>query len=363
MIVYFSTVVRQAPPDRGGELVKLDWSTKRVCGRAPMAAGNPAVYDPNPRGSTRGGRGILLDQGKVFAASYHTVHMFDQDLRPCGALSNHLFAGLHELCWDDGCIWTAATDVDAAIKVDRGGQIVDQWWPREDAQLVRKFQLPPLDIDKTADNRGRHVGVGNAVPGHVHLNAMAMLHGRPLVLLNRYGCVVRLRPTEIFVEDRTLKGAHNLLVTPDHRVMINDTVNRNVRMYDDEGKPTGRIDLRGLAPVRRILRRHQLRDVGVWLARNGRPARVFGRLFGGLLAARPIFVRGLASTNYRTLLVGISPAAILEIDLDRMELVDFFVYSRDVHCCVHGLVCDTAPASSPCRHPSAGRLEVSKSTV
>lgn len=345
MIVYFSTVVRKASLNRGGELVKLDWTTKKICRRAPMVPADPDVRDPNPRGSTRGGRGILLDNGMIYAAAYHTIHVFDYELIPRGAVSNFLFAGLHELCWDNGNIWTASTGIDAAIKVDPSGRIVDEWWPREDALLARRFKLSPLDIDKTADNRVRHVATGSNAPGHVHLNAVAMLHGRPLALLNRLGCVARLRPTEVLIEDPTLRGAHNLLVTPDRQLLINDTVNRNVRVYDDTGTLRGMFDLRHLAPVRRILRRHKLRDAGVWLARSGRPRSLFNRLFGQLTAARPVFVRGLASTGYGTVLVGLSPATILELDLKTGEMIDFFVFSRDVHCCVHGIVCEAAVES------------------
>lgn len=345
MIVYFSTIVRKASLDRGGELVKLDWTTKRICGRTPMVPADPDVHDPNPRGNTRGGRGILLDNGNIYAAAYHTIHVFDNELTPRGAVSNFLFAGLHELCWDEGHLWTASTGIDAAIKVERGGRIVDEWWPREDPLLSRRFQLSPLGIDKTADNRVRHVATRNNAPGHVHLNAVAMLHGRPLVLLNRLGCVVRLRPTEVLIEDPTLRGAHNLLVTPDHQLLINDTLNRNVRVYDEKGSLRRRFDLRRLAPVRRILHRHKMRDVGIWLARFGRPRPLFNRLFGQLTAARPVFVRGLASTGHGTVLVGVSPATILEIDLKTGKLVDFFNYSRNINCCIHGIACEAAVES------------------
>ncbi len=50
MIVYFSTVVRAAPQERGGELVKLDWDTKRVLACTPIVPANPSVLDRNSKG-------------------------------------------------------------------------------------------------------------------------------------------------------------------------------------------------------------------------------------------------------------------------------------------------------------------------
>ncbi len=37
MHVFLSTVIRGAPLERAGELIALDWDSKRVLGRAPLA--------------------------------------------------------------------------------------------------------------------------------------------------------------------------------------------------------------------------------------------------------------------------------------------------------------------------------------
>src|SRR5208337_1118904 len=109
MIIYFSTVVRSAPLHLGGELVKLDWDRKEILGRTQIVPNDPMIHDLNPRGGTRGGRGILVKNGEVYAASYHTLHVFDRTLQPLRPISNRLFAGLHELCWDGDAIWATAT--------------------------------------------------------------------------------------------------------------------------------------------------------------------------------------------------------------------------------------------------------------
>jgi hypothetical protein len=65
--------------------------------------------------------------------------------------------------------------------------------------------------------------------------------------------------------------------------------------------------------------------------------RVFHPLFRWAEIARPIFVRGLCETSRHTLLVGISPATILEIDKGSGNLLDMYTYAYDRHVCVHGL--------------------------
>ena len=53
---------------------------------------------------------------------------------------------------------------------------------------------------------------------------------------------------------------------------------------------------------------------------------------------KSIFVRGLDIIDEKRVLVGISPASVLEIDIASNELLDMFQYSHDVGDAVHGLV-------------------------
>ena len=81
MHVYFGTVVRTAPVSEGGELIKLNWDDKTITRRVPIVPDNPSVaHDPNPRGNTRGCRGIQIRDGHVLAANYHTIEVFDREL-------------------------------------------------------------------------------------------------------------------------------------------------------------------------------------------------------------------------------------------------------------------------------------------
>jgi hypothetical protein len=80
------------------------------------------------------------------------------------------------------------------------------------------------------------------------------------MLFNRFGCVVRLDPTELLTEDPALRSAHDQLAVDDH-ILVSNTVGRAVRVYDGAGPVATRIDLTAFKAVRQILRRHSR---GIW---------------------------------------------------------------------------------------------------
>ena len=345
MIVYFSTVLRAAPVEQGGELVKLDWTRKQVVARVPVVPRDPPVIDPNPRGNSRGGRGVVLHDQRVTVASYHSLHEFDLDLRPLRTWSHPLFAGLHELAGDNGDTWVTATAIDLALRVSDEGAVQETWWGREDPVLMERFGLSPLSIDKAADNRLRFLTVQANTQHHLHLNAAAMQGGRPLMLLNHYGALIRLHPTEVLVADPTLQGCHNVLPLSSGSILINDTVNRAIREYDQHGAMVRRLDLTIYPLVQRFLRTNWAARTATALSRLLRKApllNVLRRRVKSRTVARPVFVRGLCLTPRGTVLAGISPATILEIEWESGRLVDHFVYSQDVRTAVHGLACTSA---------------------
>src|ERR1051325_6947797 len=140
MRVFVSTVVRGTPTETGGgELLSLDWKTKRVLKRVPIAPTNPPIDDPNPRGGGRGGRGIVLLPDELFVASYHSLLGYDFDLNPTRRIDNHQFAGLHELKLVEDGIWACSTQLGCVIKVDFSGKLLDSWWAHEDPLVLEKF--------------------------------------------------------------------------------------------------------------------------------------------------------------------------------------------------------------------------------
>ena len=154
MIVYFDTVKRKRPIHEGGELVKLDWATKKVLKTVPIFPYDPDILeDPNPRGNSRGGKGILIDGDEILAGTYHSILAFDLDLNLRRKITNPLFVNIHEMCFSGRDIWVSSTAIDGAVLVDREGRTLRSWWPREEKNLQETFGLRPLDIDKNADKQ------------------------------------------------------------------------------------------------------------------------------------------------------------------------------------------------------------------
>lgn len=346
MIVWFSTVVRSAPPMTGGELVKLDWTTKTVLARATIAPIDPTLDDPNPRGNTRGGRGIqLLPSGEVLVASYHSLLFFDRDLTLLRSTSHPMMVSLHEHAMGaDGKLWTSSTAVDAALQVDlESGRVVRAVHPREMRGIQAALSVAPLDFNKDADNRVLFLGAEHYQhKDHLHLNAVALFQGELLALFSKHGVIANLDQDRVIVKDKGLRGSHNLVIDEEGLAWVSHTVHRGVLAYDlSQGTRARRISFGDAKAVRRIAR---LPDLGF---------RVQKRLASWGLRPhtppRPVFVRGLFHHGEHVF-VGISPATILQIDRNSGDVVDHFTYSRDVNACVHGLAVerpDVAQRRSP----------------
>jgi hypothetical protein len=150
-----------------------------------------------------------------------------------------------------------------------------------------------------------------------------------LALFNTFGVIADLTRGSLLVQDPALKDAHNLLITSQGMALVNDTLGRGVRFYDlRTGRLTRVIDLMNYPWVRSLER---------WAQASNLAKRALQRLrVVRSSIARPLFVRGLDLVG-DLLFVGLSPAAVVAIDLASGALAGAYRYSRNVHVCVHGL--------------------------
>jgi hypothetical protein len=339
MRIYFGTVIRTAPVAAGGELVCLNWEARRATAGAAVYPSNPDLRcDPNPRGNTRGCRGVAVVDGQVVGASYHSLGIFDLTLAHRRDISHGLMVGLHEIhAHDEHRLWVASTELNAALEVDlRTGELCRDVWPHELPRIARALNVPPLPVDKRGDYRAalfrdvahiRH-------PSHLHLNALFVWRDQVFALLNRFNMVVNLTRDEVVLQDPYLDHPHNLLITPEGVAIINNSFRHSICFYDiTTGRRKRVIRLRDFAWVRR------LRGVA-WLTNLSNGLRHLRRV--RLAVARPLFVRGLDYAGSH-LFVGLSPASILRIDARSGTLIEAYNYSRDVRVCVHGLCVRNGP--------------------
>ncbi|MCG3150012.1 MAG: hypothetical protein PCFJNLEI_03479 [Verrucomicrobiae bacterium] len=326
MQVFFSTVVRGAPLEEAGELVALDWGTKKILNRMPIYPVYPAVSDRNTRGGGRGGRGIVLMRDEVFVASYHSLHGFDYNLNGTRTISNPNFAGLHEIKLVEDGIWTSSTALGMVQKVDFDGKTLQEWWAHDDPLVQKEFAPEPFVVDKTADNRLAYLEDFSKL----HLNNVEVHNGRVYVCFNHHGAVLRLFPTEIVSRDAALKGCHNGVVTDDNELLINDSHRHTVVALDlGTGQVKRRINLIEFPIVARLAEVSEVKRVPAWVQ--------FRNFVMRKRMTRPLFTRGLCRLDDSRILVGISPASVLELNYKTGELLDRFTLSTGANECIHGL--------------------------
>lgn len=334
MDIFFTTILRGASVENGGEIIRLNWDEKKVVVRKPIFPENPAFDDPNPRGNSRGGRGVaLLPDGRIAVASYHSIYLYSSDLSKREQITNGLLAGIHDLrLTDRGTLWVASTSLDTALELDMpSGKILQQFWPREMPGIQNELNLTPLEINKSADNRllfleEKHI----RNTSHLHLNTAMEWRGEVYALLHAFGAVANLSQDRVVFRDPALKGSHNLVIRDDGVAIINNTYRHSVVFYDlKSGHLLREIMLTDFPEVRRLV---TPTEKVLYYLRGMRNRLGFKHASNPL----PYFVRGMKLLGDH-LYIGLSPSAILKIEMESGKLVDRYNYSHSLASCVYDL--------------------------
>ncbi|PID56920.1 hypothetical protein CSB45_09695 [candidate division KSB3 bacterium] len=319
MFVYFTTVRRKRSVKEGGELIQLNWEDKQLIQSIPLFPSDPdIIYDPNPRGNSRGGKGVIKYNNELLVGTYHTILVFDCNLRFKRKISNNLFVNIHEMDIVGEHIWVSSTGIDCVLLVDLNGNTLQSWWPREIPLLQNTFGLSPMNIDKACDNRIRYLhGEMSNRDSHVHLNCVTNCREKTYILLNKLGVFVQIRPElKLIIHDKNIRGAHSARILDNGEVVVFcGSFKKRLLFYAlKDGVLIKEIELLKFPEIKQLYKNY--------------PDQPYNK---------SIFVRGLDIINNRRLLLGISPASIIEIDIVHEMLVDFFQYSTDVGDAVHGL--------------------------
>ena len=334
--IFFGKIGRHAPFRGGGDLVRMDWVRKEVEAKIPIFPQDPSLEGlPNPRRTGQGCRGIEFYTDKILAAHYHTIHVFDHQLRHQMDIKHNLLSDIHEISGNgDGPLYVSSTNIDAVLEFDlENGTIKNEYWPREMLEFQKALKITSLDLEKDDDHRVRFLG-GNPShdPSHLHLNATVCWRDEVYALFNAFGVVANLSRRKIVLQDSSLKGAHNLIITDEGIAIINDTRGGAVRFYDIESpKLVKLIRLTDFAWVNSLKRSAQLRALFNY------PRKAVRKLFHTFVSiAHPLFLRGLDIAG-DLIFVGMSPATIVCINWRKGEFIDGFRYSKNIRHCVHGL--------------------------
>lgn len=311
--VFATTVIRGSENhELTGYLLELDWVKNQVKTRIPIPVDTSHPLW-NPRGGNRGGRGVAVQHGTLYVATAMSVLLYDRNLTQIGEISHPYLGGLHEISVDHEGIWLTSTIHDLVIKIDFQGNVIDEWWGSESTSLQHalgysgrdlnlKLDFPPEtfvpEYEKYCDEERLHVNTVYARGENVY------------VLSCSKKAFIQIRPgsDRVIVYDGKLGSPHNGILTPDGRVIINDTRNQCIRTYEfSSGKR--------LATLFTVLSDDER---SVQFAKAG-------------------WQRGLAYVEGSIFLVGTSPASVFEVDIDRGSIGQVCVIDSDVTHCIHGL--------------------------
>jgi len=190
--VAITSVVRYArATEVSGCLRVLDLDKGRLSFVTPSPESTFREADPNPRGGTRGTRGLSVHGDRIVVANAERLFVFDTAWALVAELSNELMADVHDVLAEERGIWVAATGIDQLLLVGWDGTLLHAWTFRKDRRLLQELgfggrSLPHADpITDLRDPRERNSGYDR-----LHLNSLG--RGRDGILLS-FG---RVRPSE-----------------------------------------------------------------------------------------------------------------------------------------------------------------------
>jgi hypothetical protein len=190
--VVITSVVRYSrATEISGCLRVLDLDRGRLSFVTPSPESTFRQADPNPRGGTRGTRGISVYGDRIVVANAERLFVFDTVWKLVAELSNELMADVHDVLAEERGIWIAATGIDRLLLVGWDGSLLHDWTFRKDRGLLRQLGFGRRALPKTQpiqdlrDPRERNSGYDR-----LHLNSLG--RGSNGILLS-FG---RVRPSE-----------------------------------------------------------------------------------------------------------------------------------------------------------------------
>jgi hypothetical protein len=175
--VAVTTVRRHAPPGEPSSFLYVVHLGERSTVRRIALPESPhRADDPNPRGGTRGARGVGAFGNRLVVASADRLFVLDPSWQIVDEITHRWMGGLHGLLAERDAIWVTSTAADLVLKLDWNGELLDAWSWREDADLVNTLGVRSAPaFDESRDYRIPSAGIAANDVGH--LNALTRSDG------------------------------------------------------------------------------------------------------------------------------------------------------------------------------------------
>jgi len=302
--VAITSVVRYSEPTEvSGCLRILDLERGRVSFVTPAPESTFRREDPNPRGGTRGTRGVSAYGDRIVVANAERLFVFDTSWNLVSELSDRLMVDVHDVLAEERGVWVTATGIDLLLLVTWDGRLEHAWPLRDDRKLLKELgfrKLPLPWIDRGLDLRNPELRDSEYV--RFHLNSLGRSSSGLLLSFGRIwpeedtpnrtasSALVRLiengaaKPRlEILHRSENLRVPNHNIAEDGDLLMYNDS-NRHVLVAYDRARD----EVRSEVPI----------------------------------PGSPPYVRGLARIGSDVWLVGSqAPLAVHAVDLRRGQLV------------------------------------------
>jgi hypothetical protein len=181
-LVAVSSVVREGVIGRPtGYLRVIDLDTGQILYRGFPPESVYSRDDPNPRGGSRGTKGVSACEGRLAVAVAERVCMYDHSWGLISEVSHPWFGMLHGILAEPDGVWLTATACDMLLKLSWDGELIDSWSWRSDPELRGALGFGSLpEFDPNRDYRDPLATGGGF--DTVHLNSLA--RGREGLILN-----------------------------------------------------------------------------------------------------------------------------------------------------------------------------------
>ena len=277
--------------------------------------------DPNPRGGTRGARGVAVHADRFVLGTHEDITILDPGWSLVRRFTHPILSSVHDVIADERGIWVACTRGDSVALFDWAGELEDWWSLGLDEKLAKALNLHLVrPFDPTADYRDPRIdllgwstvglnGLGRGSSGVlVSLGRIADRRKRPRLPFRRLPipdpasfAIVALPP------DGRIRDTAATIVL--HRTdLLVDAPNHNA---DEEG---------GLL----LYNDSNRNTLVVWDRSAGR------ELHAVQIPGNPPFARGLARIAPGRWLVGSQkPLALYAVDLEAGEIVATYDLAGD----------------------------------
>jgi hypothetical protein len=311
-----SSIGRGVEIDRASGYVRIvDLESGTVTFKVPVPESRFRGSDPNPRGGTRGARGVAVHGDRFVLGTHEDITVLDTSWRLVNRFSHRILSSVHDLLADERGIWVTCTRGDSLALFDWEGELEDSWSLGTDKRLARALGLHlvrPFDPD--ADYRDPRIDLqGYATLG---LNGIGRAgSGDVLLALGRIADRRRLSRVPF-------RGGRGPMAPPSFAIV-------EVPARGPIGKPSPKIKLRRHDnPVEAP--NHNAEEDGDLLLYNDSNRNalvVWDQVSGGEIRAVPIpgdpaFARGLQKIGPDLWLVGSQkPLALYAVDVEAGRVV------------------------------------------